>query len=70
VEINRAGRAELLRVPGIGPKSAEAIIAARREGRINNLQQLKQLGAWTSRAAPYVLLNGRSPEYQMPLVGV
>ncbi|MBN1994222.1 MAG: radical SAM protein [Anaerolineae bacterium] len=67
VEINRASRAELLRVPGIGPKSAEAIINARREGCLNDLQQLKQMGIWTSRAAPYILLNGRQPGYQLPL---
>jgi predicted DNA-binding helix-hairpin-helix protein len=67
VEINRASRAELLRVPGIGPKTAEAIIAARRQGCINDLQQLKQMGVLTSRAAPYILLNGRQPGYQLPL---
>src|SRR6266511_4063618 len=31
VEINRASRQQLLRIPGIGPKSADRIIAARRE---------------------------------------
>ncbi|MBN1218526.1 MAG: helix-hairpin-helix domain-containing protein [Anaerolineae bacterium] len=70
VEINRASRAELLRVPGIGPKSADAIIAARREGRLNEAQQLNQLGVWTVRAAPYILLNGRQPGHQLRLPGV
>jgi predicted DNA-binding helix-hairpin-helix protein len=70
VEINRATRRELLRVPGIGPKTAASIITARKEGRINDLQQLKQIGVWTNRAAPYILLNGRQPEYQMKLAGI
>lgn len=70
VEINRAGRAELLRIPGIGPKTAEAIITARRLGRIDDLQQLKQLRVQTTRAAPFILLNGRQPSYQMELAGL
>jgi predicted DNA-binding helix-hairpin-helix protein len=70
LEINRASRAELLRIPGIGPKSAQAIIAARRQGRINDLQQLKQLGVQTNRMAPFILLNGRQPSYQLPLAGL
>ena len=65
VEVNQAGRAELLRIPGVGPKTAEAIITARRVGRISNVQQLKQLGAISHRASPYILLNGRRPEYQL-----
>jgi predicted DNA-binding helix-hairpin-helix protein len=70
VEVNQASRAELLRVPGIGPKSAAAIIIARRQARISNLQQLKQMGVWINRATPYILLNGRQPGYQLPLAGV
>jgi predicted DNA-binding helix-hairpin-helix protein len=63
VEINRATRQQLLRVPGIGPKSAEKILAARREARLRDLSQLKVLGVTTGWAAPYVLLDGRrSPE--------
>jgi predicted DNA-binding helix-hairpin-helix protein len=70
IEINRANRAELLRIPGIGPKTAEAIINTRRQTRINDLQQLKQIGAWTTRAAPYILLNGRQPGHQLRLAGL
>jgi predicted DNA-binding helix-hairpin-helix protein len=65
VEINRADRSQLLRIPGIGPKTADAIIAARRLGRLTDLQQLKQLGAQTAKAAPYLLLDGRQPAYQL-----
>lgn len=70
VDLNQASRAELLRVPGIGPKSAEAIIAARRLGRLADLEQLRQLGVQANRAAPYILLNGRRPNYQLQMAGV
>lgn len=63
VELNRAPRHLLLKVPGIGPKSADQIIAARRERRLRDLAQLKALGVVTGWAAPYVLLDGqRSPD--------
>lgn len=69
VEINRASRVELLRIPGIGPKTAEAIMLARRSGRLSDLSQLKQLGTQVGRAAPFILLNGRQPAHQLPLAG-
>lgn len=67
VEINRANRAELLRIPGIGPKTVETILSARRQGRLMDVGQLRQLGVQTNRAAPYLLLNGRRAAYQMSL---
>ncbi len=70
IEINKASRAELLRVPGVGPKTAEAIIAVRRQSPLTDLHQLKQLGAQADKAAPYILLNGRQPGYQLPLTGL
>ncbi len=67
VEVNRADLAQLLRVPGIGPQSAQRVIQARRQGRIRTLRDLKQLGANAERAAPYVLLDGKRPPYQLTL---
>jgi predicted DNA-binding helix-hairpin-helix protein len=67
VEVNRASREQLLRVPGIGPKSADKIVAARREGRLRDLGQLKALGVAAGWAAPYVLLDGRRSAAQMRL---
>ncbi|GAB4434910.1 MAG: putative DNA modification/repair radical SAM protein [Chloroflexi bacterium OHK40] len=67
IELNRASREQLLRVPGIGPRSADRIIAARRERRLRDLSQLKALGVTTSWAAPYVLLDGRWAAVQLPL---
>jgi predicted DNA-binding helix-hairpin-helix protein len=65
VEVNRASRQQLLRVPGIGPKSADKIIAARCEARLRDMAQLKALGVTTSWAAPYVLLDGRRAAVQL-----
>jgi predicted DNA-binding helix-hairpin-helix protein len=67
IEINRAPRHVLLKVPGIGPKSADRIIAARREARLRDITQLKALGVTTGWAAPYVLLDGRGVAVQLGL---
>ncbi|HEU5101503.1 MAG TPA: radical SAM protein [Roseiflexaceae bacterium] len=67
VELNYAPRQVLLKVPGIGPKSADKIIAARRESRLRDIAQLKALGVTTSWAAPYVLLDGRRTPEQLRL---
>lgn len=65
IELNRATRHQLLRVPGIGPKSADRIIAARRETRLRDLAQLRALGVTAGWAAPYVLLDGRRSAEQL-----
>jgi predicted DNA-binding helix-hairpin-helix protein len=67
VELNRADLQELLRVPGIGPKGAQAILSARRRQRLHNLDDLKALGISVGRLAPYVLLAGRRPVFQPAL---
>jgi predicted DNA-binding helix-hairpin-helix protein len=69
VEINRADRLVLLRVPGIGPKVAEAILAARRQGRLTDLSQLHAVGMRDpGQASPYILLDGRRPAQQLSLL--
>lgn len=69
VEINRASRAELLRIPGIGPVAADAIIQARRHGRLQDLPHLRALGVRdVDKTAPYILLNGRRPAIQLSLL--
>lgn len=70
VEINRAPRQELLRVPGIGPRTAEALLAARRQHALRSLDQLHRLGVIAERAAPYITLDGHAPRRQLPLPGV
>jgi predicted DNA-binding helix-hairpin-helix protein len=70
VEINTASREELLRVPGFGPKSADAILTARKQGqrpRLQDLGDLHTIGINPSRAAPFILIDGRRPAHQLPL---
>jgi putative DNA modification/repair radical SAM protein len=67
IEINRASREELLRVPGLGPRSVARILRLRRQGTFRTLTDLKKIGAVASRAAPFILLDGKSPPYQMSL---
>lgn len=67
VEVNVASLDELVRVPGVGPTSARAIIQARQGGRLTEIGDLRKLGARADRAAPYVTLAGRRPPYQPPL---
>lgn len=67
LEINRAPLQELLRVPGIGPRSAARIIQLRRKEKIRSLRALAHLGAVSERAAPFVLLDGRRPLTQLSL---
>jgi len=67
LEVNLASPVELMRVPGIGPVSAQAIVQARRSGAIRGLEHLRRLGARADQAAPYILLAGTRPPYQLPL---
>lgn len=67
VELNAAPRETLLRVPGIGPKSAATILNARRRGALRSLRDLQDLGLATRRLRPFVLLDGHRPEFQLPL---
>ena len=67
VEVNTAGRRDLLRVPGIGPKGAERLLAARRQGLLRDPSDLRKLGIVARRAAPFILLDGRRPAHQLSL---
>ena len=67
VEVNRASREMLLRVPGIGPKGVERLLRARRQARLRDLSQLRKLGIAADRAAPFILLDGRRPARQLSL---
>jgi predicted DNA-binding helix-hairpin-helix protein len=67
VEVNQADREALLRVPGIGPKGAEAILAARRRATLRSVGDLRRIGVRTKDIEPFVLLDGRRPVYQLRL---
>lgn len=67
IEVNKADRSELMRVPGIGPRGADQILKARRSSSIRELGQLRRFGILTERAAPYITLNGSAPSKQLSL---
>jgi predicted DNA-binding helix-hairpin-helix protein len=68
VEVNQAEIETLLRIPGIGKLGAERIYNNRKERKLTDLQQLADLGIAPKRAAPFILLDGHKPVYQMDLL--
>ena len=58
VEINRADREQLLRVPGIGVKSAARILTARRAAKLT-FEDLRKLGVVLKRAVYFITCSGR-----------
>jgi predicted DNA-binding helix-hairpin-helix protein len=68
IDVMHADKAALMRIPGIGPKGAEAILKARAQRRLTDLSQLRALGIHApDQAAPYILLDGKRPPQQMTL---
>ncbi len=58
MEVNRASYEELLRVPGIGVRSAQRILVARRTGPLD-FDALKKLGVVLKRAKYFLACKGR-----------
>ncbi len=56
LDINEASYEELIRVPGIGPRTARKILD---NGNVQKLGDLHRLGGWTKRAEPFIKINGR-----------
>lgn len=68
IEVNRAECEELMRIPGIGPKTATQIAGWRRRGRFQSLKDLSRAGVIAERAAPYVLIDGHRPPFQLRML--
>jgi putative DNA modification/repair radical SAM protein len=58
VEINKADYYTLLRVPGIGVRSAQRIVSARRTARLD-FPDIKKLGVVLKRALYFITCNGK-----------
>lgn len=58
VEVNRADYASLLRVPGIGTKSAMRIVAARKQA-VLRFEDLKKMGVVLKRAVYFITCSGK-----------
>lgn len=65
VEIQTASYETLLRVPGIGPKSAKRIVQARRYAKLD-YPNLKKMGVVLKRAHFFILCNGKQM-YHIPV---
>ncbi|WP_347254727.1 putative DNA modification/repair radical SAM protein [Leminorella grimontii] len=61
VDVNTADYAMILRIPGVGVKSAKMIVAARRHGRLT-LSGLKKIGVVLKRAQ-YFIANNELPHF-------
>ena len=58
MEINRVSYEMLLRIPGIGVKSAQRIVRARRNGKLD-FEHLKKIGVVLKRALYFITCNGK-----------
>ncbi len=61
IDLNRAGRGQLLRVPGLGVRTVERILSIRRFHRIR-LEDLVKLHVPFKRVRPFVIVDGHNPD--------
>jgi len=54
VNVNRASRFSLLRVPGLGPVTVKRILQQRKKNRINHLENIGKLGLRLEKARKYL----------------
>src|SRR3989339_1685181 len=59
IEINKASYDDLLKIPGLGITSAKRIYRLRKEYRLTDASELKNLGVTTKRALPFLTINGK-----------
>lgn len=64
VDVNRADLEELLRIPGIGPRSAQRIVIARRNGRLG-MDELKCIGVVLKRAQYFIIASDWPPNVRI-----
>jgi predicted DNA-binding helix-hairpin-helix protein len=68
IDIMTADRTQLLRLPNIGPKTADAILKARKLSNLRDFGQLARLGVRQPETlAPYLLFDGTRPLSQKKL---
>ena len=66
IDVNRGDRELLLRIPGVGMRSVQRILDARRLQQLK-LDDLKKLGVVLKRALPYIVTRDYVPRGQTPL---
>ena len=60
-DVNHAEKGQLLRVPGVGPKSAERIVRNRSSHTIDTWRDLTAMGVVRKRAWPFLAFPGHRP---------
>lgn len=55
LNVNRASRLDLLRVPGLGPLTVDRIVKQRADRRIRCLEDIGRVGVRLGRATPYLI---------------
>ena len=69
VDINTATYERLLRVPGLGTKSAWLIVNARRSGRLTSYN-LKKMGVVMKKAKYFITCGELTSRFSQPIVGI
>jgi predicted DNA-binding helix-hairpin-helix protein len=57
VDISEAPYEELIRIPGIGPRTARKIVE--NKVKITTYEQLQKLGGWIKRAKPFIKVGSK-----------
>jgi predicted DNA-binding helix-hairpin-helix protein len=55
ININKAEKFQLLRVPGLGPRTVKTILDCRKTGRVNHLEEIMHRGKLLQKACGYVV---------------
>ena len=61
MDINLASHNQLLRIPGVGPKSAQRIVNTRSRHSIDAWRDLQAMGVVRKRAWPFIVFSGYRP---------
>ena len=61
MDVNHADKDQLLRIPGVGPKSAERIVRNRNRHSIDTWRDLTAMGVVRKRAWPFLAFPGHRP---------
>jgi predicted DNA-binding helix-hairpin-helix protein len=69
IDINRAAREELLRIPGIGYKNVARILSIRRYHRLDT-GDLRRLGVAINRAMPFIITADRGSAHHLERGGL
>ena len=69
VDINTADYKQLLRVPGLGTKSAWLIVNARQSGRVTSYH-LKKMGVVMKKAKYFITCGELTSSFSQPIIGI